>query len=147
MRDASYEFSTIIEAPDDALDWLAEKLGFDSVFNEDCWNDGSLMIGRDDDVMQISTYDNCPFTKISFLVENVCEMQIKFDLDEPWHLTWAFFWVDGSQWYICGDAVVCFKGVTNRPMSLIQWVEETEANLLESDGMSASEKSGTDMTD
>ncbi|MCC6477568.1 hypothetical protein IT157_10985 [bacterium] len=137
------EFGTIIEAPDDALDWLEERLGMNSVSKEGNWDDYNIMSSRDEGTLLLSSFDDCMPTKIDYLIEAVCEMQIKFNLDEPWHLTWANIWTDGVQWYASGEASVSFKGEVTKAKSLFQWVEETKAALLQGIDVSGSEKSLT----
>jgi len=129
MNAVSCEFGTIIEAPDEALDWLEEKLGLNSELDDSSWNDQSIMTSRDEGPLLVSSFDGCKSTKIGFLIEAVSEMQIKFNLDEPWHLTWTNFWAEDSQWYLCGEAVVCYRGMAIRMMSPLEWINETEAKL------------------
>jgi hypothetical protein len=147
MEIVDCEFGTIIEAPDEALDWLEEKLGMNSELDESSWDDHNIMSSRNESALLLASFDGCQPTKIDFLVDAVCEMQVKFDLDEPWHLTWANIWADGEQWYACGDACVCFKGEVTKAKSLIQWADETVATLLEGNSVSAPEKPATDLAD
>lgn len=137
------EFGTIIKAPDEALDWLEERLGMNSISKEGNWDDYNIMSSRDEGALLLATFDGCKSTKIDFLIDAVCEMQIKFNLDEPWHLTWANIWADGEQWYACGEASVSFKGEVTKATSLFQWVEETETTLLAANDLKARGKPAT----
>ncbi|MCC6476995.1 hypothetical protein IT157_08065 [bacterium] len=129
MEELKHEFGALVDAPEDALDWLQEKLENHKFEDGSRWYDESIMIEREEFSLFISTFDGCKPAQIDLLVEFVCEMQVKFSIDKPWHLTWADVWVDDGGWHICGAALVCFKGSVKRMISPRQWISETEAAL------------------
>jgi len=133
MSDSSYEFGTVIKAPRDAMDWLAQKL--DDLYAEDDEEsiDSHFIIERDPDdptEILVSTLNGCSFEALSILEDSVCEMQRKFGLEEPWHLTYSEISTDGKQWYTNGGAVVCYKGKATHMLCAERWASETTDRLL-----------------
>jgi len=133
MSCPTYEFGAVIKAPIEALDWLEQTLEgqIDSDYSD--WHDENIMTCREDAEFCISTFCGCDAQKFALFEKAICEMQMKFLLQEPIDLTWSEFWIGDDQWFISGGAMVCYKGKATRMISPTDWVNTTIAELLEED--------------
>ena len=135
MADYYCQFSTMVKAPVEALDWLEQKLTGQFNKDDDYGESQPCEFERDKTdatELWVGAEDN---GEVDRLAEAVCEMQKIFCWEEPWSLTWADTCskLRVDSWG--GGAVICYKGEAT-------WVHtstsksETIEKLLKEEGAS-----------
>lgn len=104
-------FQQVVKAPKEALEWLKRKLSGDFDKYNPLWSGRQIdaqPIEGDDTQFIVMPYlfDDC---EDGPLVDAVCEMQVRFDITEPWVLTIGYMERTSPQEFLVSWAV-CYKG-------------------------------------
>ncbi|MBU0507753.1 hypothetical protein KKH27_02805 [bacterium] len=127
------QFIAPVSGPEEALNWLEQKLSeYDESDRTECGQSHELPCrierngGQPGQLKLIGDGDG----NIDAIVNAICEMQKKYHLTEPWAITWAETCPDEGLYG--GGAVVCFRGQSTT-MCTSNWVAETIQKLRGSD--------------